>query len=205
MSIRAICCAAILTGIATSATAADLRRGQPYTVNQPLNAYSWAGPYIGGNLGYNFGDISNSAVRPSGFAGGVQAGYNFQSGPWVFGIEGDLQGNAANDRFAVWKFSNPWFGTLRGRGGYAVNNVLFYGTAGLAFGSVRAETIAGITETKTSAGWTIGAGAEFGITQNWTAKVEYLYVDLSDNRFITTGSTHGYQSSLVRVGVNYRF
>lgn len=204
MSIRAICCAAVLTGIATSANAADLR-GQPYTVNQPLNAYSWAGPYIGGNIGYNFGDINNSAVRPSGFSGGVQAGYNFQSGPWVFGIEGDLQGNAANDRFAVWKFSNPWFGTLRGRGGYAVNNVLFYGTAGLAFGSVRAETIAGITETKTAAGWTIGAGAEFGITQNWTAKVEYLYVDLSDNRFITTGSTHGYQSSLVRVGVNYRF
>lgn len=204
MSIRAICCAVALTGIATSASAADLRRGQPYTVNQPLNAYSWAGPYIGGNIGYNFGDVNNTAASPSGFSGGVQAGYNFQSGPWVFGIEGDIQANAADDRFAVWKFSNPWFGTLRGRGGYAVNNVLFYGTAGLAFGSLRAETI-GFSETKTSVGWTIGAGAEFGITQNWTAKIEYLYMDLSDNRFITTGSTHGYQSSLVRVGVNYRF
>jgi outer membrane immunogenic protein len=201
---RAICCAVVLTGIATSASAADFRRGQPYTVNQPLNAYSWAGPYIGGNIGYNFGDVSNTAASPSGFSGGIQAGYNFQSGPWVFGIEGDIQASAADDRFAVWKFSNPWFGTLRGRGGYAFSNVLFYGTAGLAFGSLRAETL-GFSESKTAAGWTIGAGVEFGITQNWSAKVEYLYIDLSDNRFITTGSTHGYQSNLVRVGVNYRF
>ena len=79
-----------------------------------------------------------------------------------------------------------------------------YGTAGLAFGSLKAETF-GFSETKTSAGWTIGAGAEFGLTQNWTAKVEYLYVVLSDSRFITTGSTHGYSSSLVRIGVNYKF
>ena len=73
---------------------------------------------------------------PSGFAGGVQAGYNWQSGPWVFGIEGDLQASGADDTFAPWKFSNPWFGTVRGRVGYAFNNVLFYGTGGLAFGEL---------------------------------------------------------------------
>ncbi len=206
MSIRVICSAVVLIGIATSASAADLygRPAQPYTVNQPLNAYSWAGPYIGGNIGYNWGDVSNTAAAPSGVSGGIQAGYNFQTGPWVFGVEGDIQASGASDRFAVWKFSNPWFGTLRGRAGYALNNILFFGTAGLAFGSLRAETLA-LSETKTSAGWTVGVGAEIGITQNWSAKVEYLYIDLSDNRFITTGSTHGYQSSLVRLGVNYRF
>ncbi len=206
MSIRAVCSAICLICFATTASAADLygRSAQPYTVNQPLNAYSWAGPYIGGNIGYGWGDVSNNPATPSGVFGGIQAGYNFQTGPWVFGIEGDIQGNSASERFAVWKFSNPWFGTVRGRAGYALNNILFYGTAGLAFGSLRAETLA-FSETKTSVGWTAGLGAEIGITQNWSAKVEYLYVDLSDSRFITTGSTHGYQSNLIRLGVNYRF
>ena len=62
----------------------------PYTVNQPLNAYSWAGPYLGGNLGYNWGSVSNNPTRPSGFMGGVQIGYNVQSGPLVIGLEGDV-------------------------------------------------------------------------------------------------------------------
>jgi len=62
-----------------------------------------------------------------------------------------------------------------------------------------------VTETHTSAGWTIGAGAEFGLTQNWSAKVEYLYVDLSSSRFTITGVPNGYQFGLVRLGVNYRF
>src|SRR6202012_2183531 len=73
----------------TSARGADLSYGSraPYTVNQPLNAYSWAGPYLGGNLGYAGGDVGNNPAKPSGFAGGVTAGYNLQNGPWVFGVE----------------------------------------------------------------------------------------------------------------------
>ncbi len=47
-------------------------------------------------------------------------------GPWVFGVEGDIQATGANDTFAPWKFSNPWFGTVRGRVGYAFNNIMFY-------------------------------------------------------------------------------
>jgi len=75
-----------------SAQAADMNYGSraPYTVNQPLNAYSWAGPYLGGNLGYAWGSVDNNPTKPSGFAGGVQAGYNWQNGPWVFGVEGDI-------------------------------------------------------------------------------------------------------------------
>src|SRR6478609_12037709 len=69
----------------------------PYTVNQPLNAYSWAGPYLGGNLGYAWGSVDNNPTNPSGFSGGVQAGYNWQSGPLVFGVEGDLQAADANN------------------------------------------------------------------------------------------------------------
>jgi outer membrane immunogenic protein len=189
-----------------SAQAADLPYGSraPYTVNQPLNAYSWAGPYLGGNLGYAWGTVGASPTRPSGFAGGVQAGYNWQSGPLVFGVEGDLQASAANDTFAPWKFSNPWFGTVRGRVGYAVNNILFYGTGGLAFGELTGETF-GLSESHTSAGWTAGLGAEFGLAPNWSAKLEYLYVDLSESPFTITGVSNGYRFGLVRAGVNYHF
>ncbi|MCK1367859.1 outer membrane protein [Bradyrhizobium sp. 62] len=193
-------------GWTASAEAADLNYGQraPYTVNQPLNAYSWAGPYLGANLGYEWGSVNNNPAKPSGFVGGVQAGYNFQNGPWVFGVEGDIQAAGADDTFAPWKFSNPWFGTLRGRAGYAFSNVLFYGTAGLAFGELRAQTF-GWTESHTSAGWTIGAGAEVGFAPNWSAKLEYLYIDLSTSQFAITGVSNGYSASVVRAGVNYHF
>ena len=97
----------------------------------------------------------------------------------MFGVEGDLQATGADDTFAPWKFSNPWFGTVRGRAGYALSNILFYGTAGLAFGELRGETF-GLSESHTTAGWTAGVGAEFGFAPNWSAKIEYLYVDLSE-------------------------
>jgi outer membrane immunogenic protein len=198
--------ALVAAGWTASAKAADLNYGQraPYTVNQPLNAYSWAGPYLGANLGYEWGSVNNNPAKPSGFVGGVQAGYNFQNGPWVFGVEGDIQATGADDTFAPWKFSNPWFGTLRGRAGYALSNVLFYGTAGLAFGELRAQTF-GWTESHTSAGWTIGAGAEVGFAPNWSAKLEYLYIDLSTSQFAITGVSNGYSASVVRAGVNYHF
>jgi len=193
-------------GWSVSAHAADMNYGAraPYTVNQPLNSYSWAGPYLGVNLGYAWGSVQNNPTKPSGFEGGVQAGYNWQSGPVVFGVEGDLQATGANETFAPWKFSNPWFGTVRGRVGYAFSNIMFFGTGGLAFGELRGETF-GLSETHTRAGWTVGAGTEFGLTQNWSAKIEYLYVDLANSNFVITGASNGYRFGLLRAGVNYRF
>lgn len=202
MAIAALCATA-------SAQAADMygRRApyapQPYTVSQPL-ANSWIGPYIGANLGFGWGSITNNPTDPSGVFGGLQAGYNWQSGALVFGVEGDLQLNSADATFAPWKFSNPWFGTARGRVGYAFNNVLLYGTGGLAFGGIKTEAF-GLSESRTSTGWTAGVGAEIALTRNWSAKVEYLYVDLSDRNFSLTGMPNGYEFSTVRVGVNYRF
>lgn len=201
--------ALIAAGWTLSAQAADMQYGAraPYTVNQPLNAYSWAGPYLGVNLGYAWGSVQNNLTEPSGFAGGVQAGYNFQTGqtgPFVFGVEGDIQATGANDTFAPWKFSNPWFGTVRGRIGYAFSNVMFFGTGGLAFGELRGETF-GLSETHTKAGWTLGAGAEFGLSQNWSAKIEYLYVDLANEHFTITGVSNGYRFGVLRAGLNYRF
>jgi outer membrane immunogenic protein len=190
-----------------SAQAADMNYGSraPYTVNQPLNAYSWAGPYLGGNLGYAWGSVENNPTKPSGFAGGVQAGYNWQQGgPWVFGVEGDIQVSGAEQTFAPWKFSNPWFGTVRGRVGYAFSNVLVYGTLGLAVGGGRVE-LGGASENRIHTGWTAGVGMEVALTNAWSARVEYLYVDLSDRPYELTGSNHGFESSLFRIGVNYRF
>jgi outer membrane immunogenic protein len=198
--------AVALISAVSSVQAADLpyESRAPYTVNQPLNVYSWAGPYLGGNLGWNWGSVDNNPTKPSGFVGGAQAGYNWQTGPWVFGVEGDLQATGASDTFAPWKFSNPWFGTVRGRAGYAFSNILFYGTAGLAFGELQGQTF-GLTESHTNVGWTVGLGAEFGFARNWSAKVEYLYVDLNDSNFVITGAQNGYRFGLVRAGVNYHF
>ena len=122
----------------------------------------------------------------------------------MFGIEGDIQATGADDTFAPWKFSNPWFGTVRGRAGYAVNNILFYGTAGLAFGELSGMTF-GLSESHANAAWTGGVGAEFGFAQNWSAKIEYLYIDLSDSHFVITGAQNGSRFGLVRAGVNYHF
>ncbi len=191
-------------GLAAPAAAADMYGQRPYTVNQPLNGYSWIGPYIGGNLGYSWGTTTNSGTSPNGVAGGIQGGYNWQFGQFVLGAEADLQASAADDRFAAWKFSNPFFGTLRGRVGYAMNNVLVYGTGGLAFGNVRAQTGA-LSESHWSSGWTVGVGAEVGLTQNWSVKAEYLYIDLAGNQFALTGLPHAHQFSVFRLGVNYRF
>lgn len=197
---------ALLAAGVTTAQAADLSYGSraPYTVNQPLNGYSWAGPYLGANLGYEWGSVSNSGAKPSGVAGGITGGYNWQSGPIVFGLETDLQATGADDRFASYKFSNPWFGTVRGRIGYAFNNVLLYGTAGLAYGSLQVEQF-GLQQSQTAVGWTAGVGAEVGIYQNWTAKIEYLYVDLSSNNYTLTNATNGLDFGTVRIGVNYHF
>src|SRR4051812_16211265 len=69
----------------------------------PSGSYYWQGPYVGANLGMQWGRVSNSPARPLGAAGGVQGGYNWQRGPFVFGLEADFQGSGADDLFAPWK------------------------------------------------------------------------------------------------------
>lgn len=168
------------------------------------SGYSWSGAFLGLNLGYQRARITSTSARPEGAAGGAQAGYNWQTGQFVFGGETDLQLSAAEDTFAAWKFSNPWFGSLRGRAGFAMNNLLFYATAGLAYGGVRA-TLAGFRESKSHVGWTAGAGMEVGLSQAWSAKAEYLFMDLADRGYVLTAGTTGLESNQLRFGVNYRF
>jgi outer membrane immunogenic protein len=195
-----------LAGVAvsTAAVAADLPRSQPYYQAPAASYYNWAGAYAGANVGYQWGKVQNTGTNPSGLEGGLQLGYNWQNGQFVFGGETDLQISGADDTFAPFKFSNPWFGTLRGRAGMAMNNILFYGTLGLAYGGLKGET-GGLSESKTHIGWTAGLGVEVGFTPNWSAKVEYLYADLSNRAYSITGTENGLSTSVLRVGVNYHF
>jgi outer membrane immunogenic protein len=202
---KMIYAAAFAVMAAGAAGAADLPRSAPYYQAPVPAAYNWSGWYVGANVGYQWGKTTNNPTRPSGIEGGVQGGYNWQNGQFVFGGETDLQLSGADDTFAPWKFSNTWFGTLRGRAGLAVNNMLFYGTLGLAYGGIKAES-ALLSESKTHGGWTIGGGMEVGLTPQWSAKAEYLYIDLSDRPYSVTGGTsNGLESSILRVGVNYHF
>src|SRR5262249_46948379 len=116
----------------------------------------------------------------------------------------DFQLSNASDTFAGFQFANPWFSTLRGRLGYAMNNILFYGTLGFAFGG-GSLNVGALSESKTHTGWAGGVGVEVGLTQNWSAKVEYLYVGLGERGYTLTGVNNGFDMNMLRLGVNYHF
>jgi outer membrane immunogenic protein len=197
--------AAVLLIAACPVMAADVQRNvQPYAPFAAPIAESWSGPYLGVNLGHTWSNADNMGAAPRGFSGGVQAGYNWQLGQLVLGAEADVQGSAAEDIFAPYKFSNPWFGTLRGRFGYAFSSLLVYGTFGLAAGGGRLQ-IAGLSETETHFGWSGGGGVEVGLTPNWSTRAEYVFIGLDDKTYVLSGASLGPQAHQLRFGVNYRF
>jgi outer membrane immunogenic protein len=196
----------LATAVATGAAlAADMPVRPYYTAPAPLGPSSWAGPYLGATIGYEWGSVSNNPTRPAGVEGGIEGGYNWQFGQFVAGVEGDINASGAEDTFAPWQFSNPWFGTLRGRAGVAIGNTLIFGTAGLAVGGLTVDSPGNLSQSRTSAGWTAGAGVEVGFMPHWSAKAEWLYLDLSDRSFSVTGTTNGLTANLLRLGVNYHF
>lgn len=166
-------------------------------------------------------------------AGGI-LGYNYQIDQIVLGVEADFNylgfsdsnkndillatAPAAAGSYSQTSFEADWFGTIRARLGYAIDNVLIYGTAGAAYGHMEAEgklelggdVWKGSTQT-TNWGWTVGGGAEYGI-DNWSLGLEYLYVDLGnaewDSNVIDNNRFKGnadYAFSTVRASVKYRF
>ncbi len=178
----------------------------------PVLPCLWLGPYVGTNVGFQWtsnvnGVSQTGGVGQSAFTGGIQGGYNWQSGPWVYGVEADFNLSSASNRFADYQFSNPWFGTLRGRAGFAVNNVFFYGTAGLAVGMTTVAS-GGLSDSTGHLGWAIGTGVEFGLASfglasNWSVKAEYLYLGLSQGAVLPASVPSNFQSNVFRFGVNY--
>jgi outer membrane immunogenic protein len=200
---RRIVGACALLAAACPAWAADYGGMPPGAPIAPV-VRNWSGLYAGVNAGYLWSKTDTLGPEPHGFAGGVQAGYNLQFGQFVIGAEADLQLSGADDRFAAYKFSNPWFGTARGRFGYAFSSMLVYATVGLAAGGGRLD-IAGLSESDTHFGWSGGAGVELGLTSNWSTKAEYVFIGLDNKTYVLSGANLTPDVHFLRLGVNYRF
>ncbi len=216
-----------IVGLATvTASAADLPRGPVYKAPVAIPLYNWSGLYIGANIGWGWGSGSGTATiggitgptsgSGNGFLGGAQIGYNMQAGAWVFGLETDFQGSGGestvtgpNATTATAK--GPWFGTIRGRLGYAFDRSLLYVTGGGVYGRANLDGTSGgvaFSSSTTAWSWTLGGGLEQALWDRWSAKLEYLYVG-SPNKVpvppattAVSGDSHGH---IVRAGLNYRF
>jgi outer membrane immunogenic protein len=196
---------------------------------------TWTGFYVGVNGGYSWSDYSDqfavpaigfSGLSPEGGFGGGQIGYDWQVGHFVFGIEADIQGSAIDDNKTAlgvvdFRSSLDYFGTVRGRLGYAFGPSLLYATAGFAYGGVKNEiAVPGVIDfrnAETATGYTIGGGYEYKFNRVWSVKAEYQYIDLgrSDPTLAGVGDIctaaagtlkcrdDGYHT--VRLGLNYHF
>jgi outer membrane immunogenic protein len=222
MKLRLIAGAIAAFGSIGIAQAADLpvrRAPAPVPVVAPV--YNWSGFYIGGNVGYGWsaGTVDINGVSFEGgdlkgpFAGG-QIGYNWQAGQWVFGIEADGQwANIKEDyTFAGLTFTDKvdYFFTIRGRLGIAFNNALLYATGGYAHLGWESSVTDGATIVSVSGdrgGWTVGGGMEFAFASNWSAKLEYLYIQTfdKDQTIFNVPVTWNLHVHTAKVGLNYRF
>lgn len=214
-----VAASAVLVGVA-SAQAADLpsRKAPPPVYTSPVPAFNWTGFYVGANIGYGWMDAFNKggvlgaglADPHGGIVGGGQIGYNYQFSPmFVAGLETDFQGTGIGGGFVARR--TPWLGTVRARLGVTPFSapVMLYATGGFAYGRLNIGPFpTGVTFGKVATGWTVGGGAEYAFSPNWSVKAEYLYTDIGAN-FPTgpfaTGATEKAHDHLLRVGLNYRF
>jgi len=186
---------------AAPALAADLA-ARPYTKAPAMVAtiYDWSGFYIGINGGggsshatWDFVGVGREGSHDAtGGTVGGQIGYRWQSGQWVFGVEGqgnwaDFSGDNTSALFATRNRTKiDAFGLITGQVGYAWNNVLIYVKGGAAVVSDKYEIsalgggplLASTSDTRW--GGTVGAGLEYGFAPNWSVGVEYNHIFLSD-------------------------
>jgi outer membrane immunogenic protein len=219
---------------ASSASAADLAVKAPVMKAPPVvvAAYNWTGFYIGAHVGGAWGNKDWVAldVGPlgshdvDGFLGGGQVGFNWQApgSNWVLGAEADFSWADLDGSFVDTIFDGnnatkvKWLGTVTGRLGYAWDRALLYVKGGGAW--VRDEfTISDNTgffaqTSNTKWGWTVGVGLEYGFTPNWSAKIEYNYLDFGNERLAFFPNFGGpfdrdvdQQIHVVKGGINYRF
>ncbi|TCT07682.1 outer membrane protein [Aquabacter spiritensis] len=227
---RALAGVSALALLGGAASAADLATRYPVKAPVVVPVFSWTGFYIGGNIGwgwlnndvlyspsYGIPATSINVGSGNGFLGGLQAGYNWQfANNVVLGVEADVEWTDLGSTSvliapAVGSVAGSLdvFGTIRARAGYAFDRVLPYITGGAAWGTSDYGNIGGVSLSQTTWGWTIGAGVEYAFTNNITAKLEYLYVDLIGKTY-TIPSTLGSietdnDMSVLKVGVNYKF
>jgi outer membrane immunogenic protein len=209
--------------VAQSARAADLSVAPLYKapVIPPPQAFNWTGFYSGinggGGWGHSFLQANTTGVNLSGGQVGGTIGYNWQANNnAVFGVEGDidwsnLKGNTVSTLCPVGcNVSNTWLSTVRGRVGYAFGGVMPFVSGGLAVGDINAGFPGFATGSATNAGWTLGGGLEVALPGNWSAKAEYLHVDLGHfDCGINCGAAGvdnvSMHQDVVRAGLNYHF
>jgi len=187
-----------LLGLTAGAMAADLpSRYAPAPIVAAAPIFTWTGFYVGVNAGFGWSTDDEVTIGGTtfvvddeiGFVGGAQAGYNYQIGSFVVGLEGDIQyadfGGEVDGAFD----NGDWFGTIRARAGVAFDRALVYATGGFAFAD-------------DANGWTLGGGIEYAFTNNLSAKVEGLYVNLDTD---TPFGSYDNEFGVVRAGLNYKF
>lgn len=210
LRVAMIAFAAATAGLISSETrAADLYGAPPEGAS---GTYDWSGVYVGGVLGYNWGNdrlteyvTATGAPRNmafdydlNGFSGGAKVGANIQSGSFVFGAEADLELTSIDGTFiddiehlGRGDDSYSWQASLRGRAGFAMDRMMIYGTAGLA--AARAKNVytlvpLAISEPieNTHYGWTAGAGVDYAVTDNVIAGIEYRFTRLNEFTNVST-------------------
>lgn len=220
----------IATLAIASGSASEARADEPGAVPH-ASQNSWTGFYVGVHAGYGFGegdgDTSflpdpstfgaqpfSSSIEADGFIGGGQAGYDWQFGKYVVGVEADLSWSDVQGDERVSPLSDfggtpdpawfqdasvelEWLATLRARAGILIKpNALLYATGGVAYGSVEYETFTSFdpfpqfqysgSASDQEVGWTAGAGVEWARPSGWSLKAEYLYFDLGETDFVAS-------------------
>ncbi|HEY4982924.1 MAG TPA: outer membrane protein [Pseudolabrys sp.] len=207
-----------------AANAADIQRRQAMPTKAPayVAAYNWTGMYVGVNGGGGFGHSTwsgatgTSGVNTTGGVVGGTVGYNYQMNQAVFGLEGDIDWSNIHGSTTTapcttmsCETRNSWLGTARGRIGYAFDRFMPFVTGGAAFGDIKNSPAGFAGDRDTKLGWTLGGGLEAAIAGPWTAKVEYLYVDLGKTNCpvgsCAVSTDVNFHTNLVRAGLNYRF
>lgn len=219
--------ATALAGTVTIAAAADLGRYEAASMKDVayVQPFNWTGFYLGGHAGGGWGDADTwipshptFTVETSGFVGGVHGGYNHQMGRLVLGIEGDwsasnvdgdhLSGGSNSERYSV---EENWRASIRGRVGYAADRALFFATAGVAWVDLDTQYLhpgSSPSEVRgtTATGFTVGGGAEYALSNNWSLRGEYLYSSYDTERFAHNGpSDVDYTTHELRAGISYKF
>jgi high affinity Mn2+ porin len=196
--------AGLALGMAAAESAKAADTALPLKTVRAAPVYDWSGFYLGGHTGYgggSFGPNTNPLPQQgvflphsiTGLIGGAQAGYNLQlPNKWVLGVEADLSATSPLDRPkqvpAPFNTTFDYFGTVRGRVGYATGSLLPYVTGGLAWGRTRVDlndvdgNVIG-NKSRVHLGWVAGTGLEIALGGNWSGKVEYNYIDLGTRNY----------------------
>lgn len=208
-------------GFASQVFAADL----PSRVSAPVApapivvapAFTWTGFYGGIHGGYSRFSTGKThqdfRKGANDWAFGVQGGYNYQFGSWVVGAEADFDKHSGKLKLVgpgsqPLKVEQDYGATVRARLGYAFDRILVYGTGGLALGQTSIGTPASKSKSQWHAGFAVGAGVEYAMTDNVTVRGEYLYTKLGEVKYVMPDGRivkEQQKGGEVRMGLNYKF